>query len=159
MKWLPSIKIRKSRLWIPALGFVLTYGFFHNCCVAPHVDCQTIDWDHLIITFCIIIGLGGARDIVLRKYAYLGEVVKKNTSTSIINNKLWIPLIGWCLVGGFANNMVLVPYLENVGTVEWGGLMAALSVLLTVSGIRDYGIYKQDREIAQNDEDETEEGS
>lgn len=146
MKWFKRVfkcRIKKSRLWIPALGIVIALGFFHNCVIAPHVICKTIDWTNLILAFSIVIGLGGARDVVLRKFNYLGEVktsVKKNT----LSNKVWIPFIGWCLVLGFANNFLLVPY-TNLPEVEWSGLMAALSIMLTVSGARDYGIYAQER--------------
>jgi len=136
-------RIKKSRLWIPALGVVIAYGFFHNCVVAPHVACKVVDWTNLILAFSIVIGLGGARDVVLRKYKYLGEV-KTAVKKSTLSNKIWIPFIGWCLVAGFANNFVLVPY-TSLPEVEWSGLMAALSIMLTVSGARDYGIYTQER--------------
>lgn len=132
-------------MWIPATGVVLAYGFFHNCVVAPHIDCQIIDWNNLILAFAVVIGIGGARDVVLKKFAYLGEVVDPDSTKGLLRNKMWIPFIGWCLVGGFFNNICLCPYLDGVKTVEWSGLMAALSILLTISGARDYGIYSRRR--------------
>ena len=53
-------KIKKSRMWIPALGVVIAYGFFHNCAIAPYFNCRAIDWTQLILTFSIVLGLGGA---------------------------------------------------------------------------------------------------
>lgn len=140
------IKIRKSRMWIPALGVVLAYGFLHNCVIAPHSDYHVVDWNNLILGFAVVIGIGGARDVVLKKFAYLGDVVNPDSAKGLVRNKLWIPFIGWCLVLGFFNNICLCPYFDAVKTVEWSGLMAALSVLLTVSGARDYGIYARHRQ-------------
>ena len=33
-----KIKVKKSRMWIPALGVVIAYGFFHNCAIAPYFN-------------------------------------------------------------------------------------------------------------------------
>ncbi len=157
-----KFSVKKSRTWIPALGFVIAFGFIHNCIVAPHVpSCKVIDWSNLIITLSTVLGLGGARDIALKKYTYfLGDVQKnkqgkaKGTS-KLLDNKFWIPMVGWALVCGFFNNFVIVPY-TNVPPVEYGGLLAATSILLTISGVRDYGIYA----TSKNDEcDSTKEES
>jgi hypothetical protein len=146
-----KISIKKSRTWIPALGMVVGYGFLHNCAIAPLTGCRTVEWTNLILTLSILIGLGGARDIVLRKFSYIGQVVEE-APKSLLRNKIWIPFVGWCLVFGFANNMILVPHISAVGTVEWSGLLSTLSILLTVSGVRDYGIYAQDRKQQQGTE-------
>lgn len=143
-----KISIKKSRMWIPALGMVVGYGFLHNCAIAPLTGCPTVDWTNLILTFSILIGLGGARDIVLRKFSYLGQVVEE-APKDLLRNKIWIPFVGWCLVLGFFTNIVLVPHVSAIGTVEWSGLLSALSILLTISGVRDYGIYSQDRKQQQ----------
>lgn len=140
-------------MWIPALGCVLGYGFFYNCAIAPHISHATIDWTNLIMAFSIVIGLGGARDVILRKYTYLGEVTSK-APKNLLTNKVWIPFIGWCLVLGFANNIALVPICSKVSEVDWNGLMASLSILLTISGARDYGIYAQKRRQSPSKSDE-----
>lgn len=139
-------KIKKSRMWIPALGVVIAYGFFHNCAIAPYFDCRSIDWTQLILTFCIVLGLGGARDVALQKFYYIGEVQKSidASNSRSLGNKIWIPAIGWCLVLGFSNNFIIASYF-NIGMIEWGGLLSALSILLTISGVRDYGIYASER--------------
>lgn len=141
-------------MWIPAIGIVLAYGFFHNCIIAPHIDCRVVDWNNLILAFAVVIGIGGARDVVLKKFAYLGDVVDPDSAKGILRNKMWIPFIGWCLAAGFFNNICLCPYLDGVKTVEWSGLMAALSILLTVSGARDYGIYSRYRPDTESAETE-----
>lgn len=141
------IKVKKSRMWIPALGVVIAYGFLHNCAIAPYCNCRVIDWSQLILTFSIVIGLSGARDIVLQKYRYLNEVQKQvdaSMGNKVLSNRIWIPAIGWILVLGFINNFMVAPYF-NVNIVEWSGLLATLSILLTVSGARDYGIYASER--------------
>lgn len=133
-------------MWIPALGVVIAYGFFHNCAIAPYFDCRAIDWTQLILTFCIVLGLGGARDVALQKFYYIGEVQKSidASNSRSLGNKIWIPAIGWCLVLGFSNNFIIASYF-NIGMIEWGGLLSALSILLTISGVRDYGIYASER--------------
>lgn len=139
-------------MWIPALGIVVAYGFLHNCVIAPHFACQSVDWTNLIITFSIIIGIGGARDVVWQRYAHLNEILQlQQSQKSLINNKLWIPFIGWCLVGGFFNNIVIVPYFyDTTKEIEWSGLLAALGIFLTASGFREYGIYAQKDKSLKN---------
>lgn len=143
-------KIKKSRMWIPALGVVIAYGFFHNCAIAPYFNCRSIDWTQLILTFCIVLGLGGARDVALQKFYYIGEVQKSidASNSRSLGNKIWIPAIGWCLVLGFSNNFIIASYF-NIGMIEWGGLLSALSILLTISGVRDYGIYASERKAGK----------
>ena len=111
-------KIKKSRMWIPALGVVIAYGFFHNCAIAPYFDCRAIDWTQLILTFCIVLGLGGARDVALQKFYYIGEVQKSidASNSRSLGNKIWIPAIGWCLVLGFSNNFIIASYF-NIGMI------------------------------------------
>lgn len=142
-----KIKVKKSRMWIPALGVVIAYGFFNNCAIAPYFNCKVIDWSQLIMTLTIMLGLGGARDIVLQRFRYLGPVQKAIDATAngkILSNKIWIPAIGWILVLGYSNNFVVYPYFD-INPVDWEGLLASLSIMLTVSGARDYGIYATER--------------
>lgn len=149
-----KIKVKKSRMWIPALGVVIAYGFFHNCAIAPYFNCRVIDWSQLILTFSVVIGLGGARDIVLQRFRYLGPVQKAIDVTAgnkELSNRFWIPAIGWILVMGYSNNFIVSPYFD-IHPVDWEGLLASLSILLTVSGARDYGIYATERKTTENDE-------
>jgi roadblock/LC7 domain-containing protein len=98
-----------------------------------------------------MLGLGGARDIVLRKFRYLGPILeesKKSQSQGFWTNKIWIPCIGWFVVGGLFNNCCVHPFL-TIGEVEWSWLLTTLSILLSISGIREYGIYEKDREIME----------
>ena len=142
-----KIKVKKSRMWIPALGVVIAYGFFHNCAIAPYFNCRVIDWSQLILTFSVVIGLGGARDIVLQRFRYLGPVQKAidvTVGNKELSNRFWIPAIGWILVLGYSNNFIVSPYFD-IHPVDWEGLLASLSILLTVSGARDYGIYATER--------------
>ena len=142
-----TVHIKKSRMWIPALGVVIALGFFINCVLAPHLDCTPVDWEDLVAPFGMIIGWGGLRDVLLRKFIYLGPLLnaKSDPAKGILTNKVWIPFIGWCLVFGYANNILLVPFFSAVKVVSWEGLMLTLGTLLTVSGFRDYGIYAQER--------------
>lgn len=150
-----KIKVKKSRMWIPALGVIIAYGFFHNCAIAPYFsNCRVIDWSQLILTFSVVIGLGGARDIVLQRFRYLGPVQKAidvTTGNKELSTRFWIPAIGWIIVMGYSNNFVVSPYF-GVNPVDWEGLLASLSILLTVSGARDYGIYASERKTTENDE-------
>ena len=145
-----KIKIKKTRLWVPAAGAVLAFGFFNNCLILPsYSGGEEVSWLNLILALSIMLGLGGARDIVLRKFRYLGPVLEesqKNQSKGFWHNKVWIPCIGWCIVGGLFNNCCINPFF-TIGEVEWSGLLTTLSILLTISGAREYGIYEKDREV------------
>jgi len=149
-----KIKIKKSRLWVPAAGIVLAFGFFNNCCLLPYLNGgEVIDWNNLIFALTILLGVGGIRDVAMRKFRYIGEILVENQkapSKSFFNNKIWIPSIGWCLVGGLANNCCIHPFF-NIGEVDWGGLLGALSILLTISGFREYGKYDQDSKVLQRE--------
>lgn len=149
------IKIKKSRLWIPAAGIVLTLGFFNNCILLPFLKGgENISWLNLWLTLLILLGCSGARDIALRKFRYLEPILReaqKSQSKGFWTNKIWIPSIGWCIVGGLFNNCCIHPFL-TIGEVEWSGLLTSLSILLSISGVREYFIYDKDREVLnQND--------
>ena len=96
-----------------------------------------------------MLGIGGARDVALRQFRYLGPVQKereKSSSSSKGLMKVWIPTIGWCLALGFFCNCCIYPFLK-IGEVSWEGLTATLSILLSVSGVREYKIYAADRKV------------
>lgn len=105
------------------------------------------------MVFSIMIGVGGARDVVLKKFAYLNELSKQVSENSQkgLSNKFWIPFIGWCLVAGFAHNFICVSF-WNFPPIDWAGLMSALSIMLTISGARDCGICAQTHKFHSPDE-------
>jgi hypothetical protein len=75
---------------------------------------------------------------------------EKSASKGFWTMKVWIPAIGWCLALGFTCNCCVFPFFK-IAEVSWEGLLATLSVLLSVSGVREYKIYSADRKfIEQN---------
>ena len=56
------MKLNK-RSWIPLIGGVLCYGFFNNCVIAPYFDVELIDWEQLLTSLGIMLGISGVRDI------------------------------------------------------------------------------------------------
>lgn len=137
-------------MWIPALGVVVALGFCNNCIVYPWVDSKVVPWDNLIITFALMVGWSGTRDILLRKYLHLGPLLENAKAKGILTNKVWIPAIGWFLVAGYINNCALYIYGITSREVDWYGMMFTLAVLLTASGYRDVGIYAQDSKYNPN---------
>ena len=147
-----KVNVKKSRMWIPAAGFVLALGFMNNCVILPYLEGgETISWFNLITTMSLLLGIGGVRDFVLRKFNYLAPVLdanKKLQETGPMTNKVWIPCIGWFLVAGLFNNCCVYPFFK-IGLIEWEGLWAALGLLLGISGARDWGIYAEDRKALE----------
>lgn len=134
-------------MWIPALGGVIAIGFFVNFVLAPHIEaCRPISWVELFAPFALITGIGSIRDIKLRKFLYLGPLdIKPLDKKKVLSNKLWIPAIGWCLVLGYANNLILAQFIEAFKTVDSYGLGVTLFTLLGISGYRDVGIYREEK--------------
>lgn len=145
-------KVKKSRLWITGVGVALAFGFFNNCAVVPFLSgSETVSWTYLILSLSVMLGIGGARDVVLRQFRYLGPVLQesqKSASHGLWTMNVWIPAIGWCLALGFACNCCIYPFFK-IGEVSWEGLLGALSILLTVSGVREYKIYSADRKVLE----------
>ena len=147
-------KIKKSRLWIFGVGEALAFGFLNNCAIVPFIEgARPVSWTYLVLALSVMLGIGGARDVVLRQFRYLGSVIKEREKSEagtkgLISIKVWIPTIGWCLALGFVCNCCISPYFD-IGEISWEGLLATLSVLLTVSGVREYKIYSADREVLQ----------
>ena len=52
-----------NRSWIPLIGWILCYGFFHNCVIAPYFKAEIIDWEQLLTSLGIMLGISGVRDI------------------------------------------------------------------------------------------------
>ena len=142
-----GVKVKRSRLWIPALGGVIAIGFFINFVLAPHIEsCRPINWLELFAPFALITGIGSIRDIKLRKFIYLGPLdIKPLDKKKVLSNKLWIPSIGWCLVLGYANNLILAQFIESFKVVDSYALGVTLFTLLGISGYRDVGIYREEK--------------
>lgn len=34
-----------KRSWIPIIGWILCYGFFNNCVIAPYFHVDLVDWE------------------------------------------------------------------------------------------------------------------
>jgi hypothetical protein len=141
-----KIRIKKSRMWIPALGAVIAAGFLCNCAVYPWIESKVVPWEYLIISFAIMVGWGGLRDVLLRKFIHLGPILESSSAAKgFLSNKIWIPAIGWFLVLGYVNNCVLYIYGITSYEIDWWGLIVSLAVMFTASGARDYGIYQQEK--------------
>jgi len=149
-----KLKIKKSRLWIPAAGIVIAFGFFNNCCLLPYLNGgEVVDWENLLWVTGIMLGIGGLRDIALRRFRYIGEILaenKKSQSKGFFTNKIWIPIIGWCLVGGLFNNCCIHPFF-TINEVDWTGLIGGLAILTSVSGVREWGIYVEDGKVIKRE--------
>ena len=37
-----------KRSWIPIIGWILCYGFFNNCVIAPYFHVDLVDWEQLL---------------------------------------------------------------------------------------------------------------
>lgn len=139
------IRIKKSRFWVPALGTIIAIGFLNNCAIYPWVESKEVPWTYLIISFGIMVGWGGLRDVLLRKFIHLGPILENaKAAKGFLSNKVWIPAIGWFLVAGYINNCILYIYDITPREIDWWGLIVSLAVMFTASGARDYGIYRQE---------------
>lgn len=150
VKWLRTdVKMQKSHLWIIGLGLVIGLGFFINCAVTPFYPCNPVDYEQLILSASIIAGLGTARQVLLYKFKYLKDLkppkdAHKVLAEDILREKLWVPFVGWCLVIGFAINMLLLPFFTGkIRPIEWEFLQVSIAIFLTISGTREVGIYRQ----------------
>lgn len=52
-----------KRSWIPLIGWILCYGFLNNCVIAPYFDVELVDWEQLLTSLAIMLGISGVRDI------------------------------------------------------------------------------------------------
>ncbi|MBR1904712.1 MAG: hypothetical protein IJ824_06025 [Alphaproteobacteria bacterium] len=125
---------------------MIAAGFLNNCAIYPWVESKEVPWTYLIISFGIMVGWGGFRDVILRKFIHLGPILENATAAKgKLSNKVWIPAIGWFLVLGYINNCILYIYDITPREIDWLGLIATLAVMFTASGARDYGIYHQEK--------------
>ncbi len=56
-----------KRSWIPLIGWILCYGFFHNCVIVPYFQAELINWEQLLTSLGIMLGISGARDIGINR--------------------------------------------------------------------------------------------
>ena len=56
-----------KRSWIPLIGWVIAYGFVNNCIVAPYFEVGIIDWEQLLTSLGIMLGISGVRDIGMNR--------------------------------------------------------------------------------------------
>lgn len=154
-----DVHVSTSHLWVIGLGVVVALGFFIDCVIAPIFSewCKVIDYEELLESAGIIIGLEATRKYVLTRYKYLNDLTisgtKKNTPEEILKEKLWVPAVGWCLVCGYAVNILLVPFIDSIKSVDWFFLHAGVSIFLVVSGLREYGVYsKTEKQMIEDGE-------
>jgi len=150
-----DVRIKTSHIWVIGLGIVIGLGFFINCAIAPFVEiCEPIDNSQLILAASIVAGLGSARQVVLAKFKYLENLgplsaSDKATAEEILKERLWVPAIGWCLVIGFAVNMLVLPFFHNFRAVDWSFLQSSIGIFLTISGAREIGVYSQSKQQSE----------
>ncbi len=56
-----------KRSWIPLIGWILCYGFFNNCVIAPYFHVDLVDWEQLLTSLGIMLGISGIRDIGMHR--------------------------------------------------------------------------------------------
>ena len=135
-------KIKFKRLWISAIGWTLVIGFVNNLIIRPFTDIALVDWNGLITSLAILIGISGTRDYFLKRSL---DKIPENLSGKGWQ-RMWIPMVGWAMFGGFFINCAIAPYIDlQVG--DWTQLISALTVMLGISGARDIGL----RRIGKND--------
>ena len=153
-----DVHVETSHLWIIYLGVVVALGFLIDCFVAPiwHDVCKVIDYNELITSAGIIAGLEAVRKYALTRFKYLNELTNvkpmgtpgKNSPEEILKEKLWVPCVGWFLVLGYAVNILLIPFIDGINEVDWNFLHASVCIFLTISGLREYGVYsKTEKEL------------
>ena len=128
-------KIKFKRLWISVIGWILVGGFINNLFVHPFTNIEIVEWNGLITSLGILLGISGTRDYFLKKSL---DKVPENVSGKGWQ-RWWIPCIGWVLAGGYFINCVLAPYI-HLNVNDWSQLITALTVMLGISGARDVGL-------------------
>lgn len=66
-----------KRSWIPLIGWILCYGFLNNCVIAPYFDVELVDWEQLLTSLGIMLGISGVRDIGMSRRKKMMEILKK----------------------------------------------------------------------------------
>ena len=135
-------KKKFKRLWISATGWALVIGFVNNLIVRPFADIELVEWNGLITALAILIGISGTRDYFLKKS--LDKIPENRSGKGW--QRMWIPMIGWAMFGGFFINCAIAPYFD-LHVSDWSQLNSALTVMLGISGARDIGL----RRIGKNE--------
>ncbi|MBO4294444.1 MAG: hypothetical protein J5896_03250 [Alphaproteobacteria bacterium] len=136
-------KAKTKRRWIPATGYALACGFINNLVVAPFTEQNLVEWGPMITALGILLGISGARDYLTKdKVGDIPEAVSDKGW-----KRKWIPVIGWAVFGGFFINCALAPYVRLTPN-DWTQLIAALTVLLGISGARDATLIPQKQDNA-----------
>lgn len=147
-----DVKMQTSHLWMVGLGIIIGLGFFVNCAIAPFVEiCTPIESQELIWAAVIISGLASLREVVLMRFKYLSDLKpltkkQQETAEEILRERIWVPCVGWCLVIGYAVNMLVIPFFSDFRQVEWNFLHGATALFLFISGARETGVYWQQSE-------------
>lgn len=138
-----------KRWWIYAIGYALAMGFINNLIIAPFTGQDLVDWGPLLTALGILLGISGARDYLTRN--------KNSEIPSHLSGKgwkrLWIPVVGWALFGGFFLNCALAPYVK-IHINDWTQLVSTLTVMLGISGARDVGLMPKTEVTPENIEPE-----
>ncbi len=133
-------KITYKRLWISVIGWILVGGFINNLYVHPFTDIELVEWNGLITSLAILLGISGTRDYFLKNS--LAELPENVSGKGW--QRLWIPCVGWTLAGGYFINCILAPYI-HLNVNDWTQLITALTVMLGISGARDIGLRRQQK--------------
>ena len=128
-------KIKFKRLWISVIGWILVGGFVNNLFVAPFTEISLVEWNGLITSLGILLGISGTRDYFLKNS--LDKLPEYRSGKGW--QRMWIPCVGWALAGGFFINCIIAPYLD-LRVNDWSQLITALTVILGISGARDVGL-------------------
>ncbi len=137
-----TMKKKFKRLWISAIGWTLVIGFVNNLIIRPFANIELVEWNGLITALAVLIGISGARDYFLKNA--LDKIPENRSGKGW--QRLWIPMVGWALWGGFFINCALAPYID-LQVSDWTQLISALTVMLGISGARDIGL----RRIGKNE--------
>lgn len=142
-------KLKYKRLWISVIGWILVGGFINNLYVHPFADIMLVDWNGLITSLGILLGISGTRDYFLKKSL---DKLPENASGKGWQ-RMWIPCVGWTLAGGYFINCIIAPYID-LQVNDWSQLITALTVILGISGARDIGLRKKNKKNQEEKEEE-----
>lgn len=92
-------KIKFKRLWISVIGWILVGGFVNNLFVAPFTEISLVEWNGLITSLGILLGISGTRDYFLKNS--LDKLPENRSGKGW--QRMWIPCVGWALAGGFSS--------------------------------------------------------
>lgn len=62
---------------LSVIGWVLCYGFINNCIIAPYFDVGLVEWEQLLTSLGIMLGISGVRDIGIERSKQDVRPIKK----------------------------------------------------------------------------------